>query len=638
MKIKKIIDNLKKYDKNEKSIILIEKAYEFAKEVHKDTKRASGDLFIEHPLNVAYIISKLKLDSSSIAAALLHDVVEDTNVNIDEIKKKFGDEIAMLVDGVTKLSEVKFQNKEERDYESIRKMLLATTKDIRVLIIKLADKLHNMRTLGYLTVKQQKRIAEETLEIYAPLAYRLGIASIKWELEDISFKYLKPKTYKKFKEKFGKKRIQREIEVRIIKNTIDKELKKNNIKAKIEGRPKHFYSIYKKMILKKRSFEELYDLIGLRIITDDIKKCYETLWIIHSLWKPIPNEFKDYIAMPKANMYQSLHTTVVGPKGQPIEIQIRTENMHRIAEEGIAAHWKYKGFHEDKHIDKKLNWLKQILEWQRESKNTKDFLEFLKVDFFEDEIYVFTPKGKLITLPKDSTPIDFAYSIHSSIGERCTGAIVNGRIVPLRQRLQNGDIVRILTSKEPRPKRDWLKIVKTTKAKNKIRNFLKNIENLQVNVPKDISNKDYKNNMGLIKVKNVVNPKIKFARCCNPIPWDKIIGYSTKTNRITIHKADCEDSKKIISKKKIKVEWGNDFEEDVKIKIKGVDRVGLFADILNNLAAISVNIKKAKGKVVGKNNFEILIEVTPEDLDHLKTIIDRIKRIQNVQNVLIENK
>lgn len=638
MKIKKIISNLEEYDKNPQNIKLVEKAYGFAKEVHKNTKRASGELFIEHPLNVAYILSELKLDSSSIAAALLHDVVEDTDITIEEIERKFGKEIAMLVDGVTKLSKMRTESKEQTNYESIRKMLLATTKDIRVLIIKLADKLHNMRTLNYLPDEKQKRIAEDALEIYVPLAYRLGIASIKWELEDISFKYLKPEIYKKFKEKFGKKRIQREIEVMMVKNAIDKALKKNKIKAKIEGRPKHFYSIYKKMIKTKRSFEELHDLIGLRIVTDNVKNCYEILGIIHSLWKPIPGEFNDYIAMPKANMYRSLHTAVISSRGEPVEIQIRTEEMHRVAEEGIAAHWKYKEFHEDKDIDKKLSWLRQILDWQRESKDTKEFLEFLKVDFFEDEIYVFTPKSRLITLPKEATPIDFAYQIHSSIGERCIGAIVNGRIIPLRHRLQTGDIIRILTSKEPKPKRDWLKIVKTAKARNKIKSFLKNIEHIQVNVPKSIRNVEDTNNRGLIEVKNITNPTIKFARCCSPVPWDKIKGYSTKTHKITIHKEDCEESEKVKSQKKVKVDWRKDFGEDVEIKIIGVDRVGLFADILNNLASINISVKKAKGKIVGRHNFEIMIEITPEDLDHLKTVIDRVKRIQNVQSVIIENK
>ena len=626
------------YDNDKNHIEIVKKAYEFAEKVHKGTKRASGELFIEHPLSVAYMLCELKLDSSTIAAALLHDVVEDTSTDLDEIKKEFGEEIAMLVDGVTKISQIKFESKEQRDYEDIRRMLLATTKDIRILMIKLADKLHNMKTLSYLTPEQQKRIAEETLEIYAPLAYRLGIANIKWELEDLSFKYLKPKTYKKFKEKFGKKRIQRELEVMKVKSIIEKELKKNGIKTKIVGRPKHFYSIYKKMITKKRSFEELYDLIGLRIIADSVKDCYEILGLIHSLWKPIPYEFDDYIAMPKSNMYQSLHTAVVGSRGEPIEIQIRTEKMHSVAEEGIASHWKYKGFYEDKHIDKKLSWLKQILEWQRESKDTKDFLEFLKVDFFEDEIYVFTPKGKLITLPRGSTPIDFAYQIHSSVGERCTGAIVDGRIVPLRHGLQNGNIVKILTSKDPKPKRDWLKIVKTNKAKNKIKAFLKNIEHIQVNIPKDIIREERGTNGYLIKFKDGIKPDVTFAKCCNPLPWDKIVGYLKKTDEVIIHKVGCENLKKVTSKKRVKVDWSDEFIDNVKIKITGGDRVGIFADILNTLAAINIHIKKTKGKIIGKHNFEILIEIKPEDLDHLKTIIDKVKRIQDVHQVVIENK
>ncbi|MBI2672938.1 bifunctional (p)ppGpp synthetase/guanosine-3',5'-bis(diphosphate) 3'-pyrophosphohydrolase, partial [Candidatus Woesearchaeota archaeon] len=466
MHLKDLINKIKEYNKKS-GLEIIRKAYDFANEFHKNEKRASGEPFIQHPLNVAFILADLKMDDSTITAALLHDVVEDTAASLDVVKKEFGAEVASLVDGVTKLTSIKYNRKLDYNAESIRKMLMASTKDVRVIIIKLADKLHNMRTLKYLPEEDQKRIAKDTLEIYAPLAYRLGIASTKRELEDLSFKYLEPEMYQKFKEKFGKKRSEREIELKKLKSTLEKELEKYGIKATIKGRPKHFYSIYKKMITKHRTFEEIYDLIGLRIITDTVKNCYEILGIIHSLWKPISGEFNDYIAMPKENMYQSLHTAVMA-LNQPIEVQIRTEEMDRVAEEGIAAHWKYKGIYGDKDFDKKLSWLREMLEMHNSSKSTKEFMEFLKIDFFEDEIYVFSPKGDVIRLPKGSCPIDYAYAVHTDLGNKCNGAIINGRIVPLRYELKNGDIINILTLNISKPKRDWLKIVKTTKAKSKI--------------------------------------------------------------------------------------------------------------------------------------------------------------------------
>lgn len=631
MELNDLIRKVRSYNK-EADFKLIREAYRYADSFHKGKKRVSGEAYIQHPLNAAFIIAELKLDAASVVAALLHDVVEDADASLEEIKEKFGEEIASLVDGVTKIKEIKYERK--RDVETIRKMLIATTRDIRVIIIKLADKLHNMRTVSYLPEDKIKRICRETLDIYAPLASRLGIATIKWELEDLAFKHLYPKTHHRFKEKFGKSRKEREIDIHKIKSMIEKELKKNNIKASIVGRPKHFYSIYRKMISVGRSFEEIHDLIALRITTDNVRNCYEILGIIHNLWTPIPGEFDDYIAMPKPNMYQSLHTAVMA-LNQPVEFQIRTDEMDKIAEEGIAAHWRYKGLESEKDFDTKLSWLRQILDWQKESKTTKEFMEYLKIDFFEDEIYVFTPKGDIITLPRGSCPIDFAYAVHSSIGDRCQGAIVNGRIVPLRYQLKNGDIVNILTSKTPNPKRDWLKIVETAKAKTKIKSFIREHQKIPIAVvkKKEPLRKEVEKRE-LVDIKNVDNPNINLAKCCSPIPGDKIFAYNIKGRAYSAHKDDCKNLR--YRKKKIEASWKDNIKDPINIKIIAYDRVGLFADILNTVAATGTNVNPAKAKIIGNDMAECNLGIIPENTDHIKDLISRIKRIKSVNKVSIE--
>ncbi|MFH1332414.1 MAG: bifunctional (p)ppGpp synthetase/guanosine-3',5'-bis(diphosphate) 3'-pyrophosphohydrolase, partial [archaeon] len=614
---------------------LMVKAYEFARKVHGAAKRASGEPFIQHPLHAAYILAELKLDVSSIVAALLHDVVEDSNVSLDVIKKEFGQEVALLVDGVTNVTKLRYATTDDVNAENIRKMLLATTKDIRVIIIKLADKLHNMRTLKYLPADRRVKIAEDALHIYAPLAYRLGIASIKWELEDIAFKYLQPETYQMFKQKFGKKRWQREIEVIKARRIVEKALSSAGIEAQVTGRPKHFYSIYRKMIRTNRSFEELHDLMALRVITSSMKDCYEAIGIIHNLWKPIPGEFKDYIAMPKVNMYQSLHTAVIGPQGAPIEIQIRTEEMHKTAEEGIAAHWQYKGAYGDKEFDKKLSWLRQILDWQRDNKDAKDFMEVLKVDFFEEEIYVFTPKGKVVQLPKGSTPLDFAYAVHSSIGDTCTGALVNGRIVPLRYGLKNGDIVNILTSKNATPHRDWLKIVKTARAKDRIKHTLKSRDVIPVKVPTKIESfgEQFKGSLITLPFKAV----FKLAKCCHPLPGDSITGHLGRNKRVIVHRSDCPNIKRRV-RSLVALSWNYDFNSDLQLKVVATDRVGLFADILNTVATAGTNVRNAKAKMISEDLAECSFSFVPENTDHVKDIVSRIKHVQNVRKVFIANK
>ncbi len=472
-RVSDLVEKVKAYHPTA-DVEVIRRAYDFSAKVHRGQKRLSGEPYLIHPMAVAGIIADLKLDVPSVVGGLLHDTVEDTLTSLDEVKSIFGEEIAQLVDGVTKLSQVNFTSHEEKQAENFRKMVLAMAKDIRVILIKLADRTHNMRTLNHLPADKQIATAQETLDIYAPLSHRLGIAWIKWELEDLALKYLHPEIYYQLKQNVARKKVDREKYINEVISTVSKKLQEEGIDAEVTGRPKHFYSIYQKMESQNLQYDQIYDLVAFRILVDTLRECYETLGVIHSHWKPVPGRFKDYIALPKPNMYQSLHTAVIGPYGERVEIQIRTHEMHRIDEEGIAAHWRYKDGENFQFSDiQRFAWLRQLLEWQQKLEDPQEFLHSIKEDLFSEEVYVFTPKGDLLNFSKGSTVIDFAYRIHSEVGQRCSGARVNGQLVPLKYFLRSGDTVEIITTQQQTPSRDWLKLVKSPRAKSRIRDWIK---------------------------------------------------------------------------------------------------------------------------------------------------------------------
>ena len=584
----------------------IDEAFVFAYEKHKGQKRASGESYIIHPIEVAKIVNQFYVDENSLIAALLHDVLEDTQTTEEEIKEKFGEDVLFLVKALTKISKIKYKSTEENQADNFRKMIVAMASDLRVILIKLADRLHNMRTICYLNEEKQKRIARETLDIYAPIAHRLGIYWLKSELEDLSFKYLYPEEYERIERKVNEIIQKKKEIIKFIENKIKQDMEEAGIECTVSGRVKHIYSIYTKMQRKRVDFDGIHDLLAVRIITETEKDCYAALGIIHKNYKPLPGRFKDYIALPKPNMYQSLHTTVFGPSDTIVEIQIRTKKMHEIAEEGIAAHYKYKEQKIsiiDKH-DQQFLWLRHLLQWQQEVKNPKEFLNTIKIDLFRGEVYVFTPAGDLKVLPRGATPVDFAYAIHTEVGNRCVGAKVNGRIVPLDYKLNNGDIVEIFTQANHTPSKDWLKFVVTSKARSKIKQkvrekekkeaaeigksmlsrelakvnknlqtFLKEekldeiITNFGCNTtdelfekigflkihPSSVVNKIYptqkkktvklteKREIYKVKVDGIDNVVVRLAKCCNPVVGDDIVGYVTRNRGIIIHRVDCEN-------------------------------------------------------------------------------------------------
>jgi len=715
-RINEIIAEVSKFNSSP-DIWIIQQAYVFAAKNHSGQIRNSGEPYLTHPLETAFILAKMQMDEAVIVAGILHDTVEDCpDVKIEEVKEVFGEEIAELVNGVTKISKMKFKSRAVQQAENFKKILLATAKDIRVIFIKLADRLHNMRTLEYVNSKKRGRIARETREIYAPLAHRLGMQWIKNELEDLAFRYLNSKAYYDIVLRLSKGRRERENYIEEVQQVLKDLLKKHNIEStNIYGRVKNIHSIWKKMIAQSLEFEQIPDILAFRIILDSIPECYEVMGIIHSIWKPVPGRFKDYIALPKNNRYQSLHTTVIGPYGERIEVQMRTIEMNRFAEEGVAAHWRYKeGGAQDEKADKKISWLKKVFEWYKEADDSEDFLDLFKVDLFPDEVCVFTPNGDVHSFPKGATPIDFAYKIHTEVGHKCAGAKVNEQIVALDYQLKSGDRIEIITKEDHVPSRDWLKLVHTGTAKAKIRNWIKiqqheqsfiagkalaekelrrykmsfskaekdghfetaaekmgfkNVDNmiaalgygklsmtafLQEVVPEDKQTGDLKPKENAldrilrpiiqrqrsgIKIENIDNVLFRLARCCSPLPGEKVIGFVTRGRGITVHTVDCSELGSLDEERKVEVDWDLSDKKAIQraqINLEVRNSTGMLAEISNIIASQKVNI----ADVVTQDQKDIgillsfIVEVTGiEELSRLMKKLEKVKGVIKVSRI-----
>jgi len=682
-------------------LALVEKAYEYAQDCHQGQQRESGGPYLEHPLAVAVTLAELALDASSLAAGLLHDVSEDCGIPMEEIEARFGEDIARLVDGVTKLSRLPLARLEkEEQAENLRKLLVAMAQDLRVVFIKLADRLHNMKSLQALPPQRQKSISQETMEVFAPLAHRLGIWQMKWQLEDLAFSYLEPEEYGRVADLVDQRRAQREALVSQIAQKIREELGKAGLEAEVSGRPKHLYSIFQKMkkySAQGRDFSDIHDLLAVRVIVNTIPECYGALGVIHSLWHPFPGEFDDYIANPKPNGYQSLHTAVMC-EGAPLEVQVRTREMHRMAEYGVASHWGYKEGRKVSFQDRMV-WLRQLLEWQREFSRAEELVDAVKTDIFQDQVFVFTPKGEVKELPQGATPVDFAYRIHTELGQRCVGAKVNGRLVPLNYTLKMGDTVEVLAAKRPRgPSRDWLNLelgyVKTSQAREKIKQWFKrqerqeNIERGRPLLEKEMKRlglvppsleelarlfgqegpEDFLAAIGYgaitphqvalkldsqeekprlvaparrpsttgIQVLGVGDLLTRLANCCQPLPGDPIVGYITRSRGVTVHRLDCYNILHEDEKERlVPVEWGERAEfYPVSIHVEGWDRVGLLRDISTVVAEEKMNITSASVSEGDSNTSSINLIVETRDMTQLSRLLARIEGVRGVTSAL----
>jgi GTP pyrophosphokinase len=712
LQVEELIGRIRTYQPSA-DVDLIKRAYDYSFRMHSGQTRKSGDPYFVHPANVAGVIADLRLDTASICAGLLHDVVEDTLASIDDVERQFGGEIATLVDGVTKLSKINFTSKEDRQAENFRKMVVAMARDIRVLLVKLCDRVDNMRTLDFMKPEAQERIARETMEIYAPLANRLGMQGFKSELEDLSFKYLEPDAFQKLTQSIAKTKRERDKYIADVSKTLAGRLAEQGFAADVTGRAKHLYSIWRKMKANETDVEQIHDIIAFRVVVESVSDCYAALGVIHSKWTPLPGRFKDYIALPKPNMYQSLHTTVIGPGRERIEIQIRTHEMHRVAERGIAAHWKYKeigGGIADSDAQR-FGWLRQLVEWQKELKDPAEFLEGVKIDLFQDEVYVFTPKGDVRVFPRGATPIDFAFGIHSQLGEHITGARVNGKLEPLRYKLRNGDVVEVITSANQQPSKDWLEFTGTTRARAKIRTFLraeqrqkslrlgqelleremqkagasysklmkndnelrKLREQLKVNsndelfisigygkvdandvlrivapqlepgsvppehiresklaglVRKVIKGSDE----GGIRLNGIDDVLVRYAKCCNPLPGDDILGFITRGRGVTIHRRGCAKAFDTDPERRVEISWDSKakINRAVQLRVVTANRPGILATVGHTFSAQGINISEANcragddGKAVNVFTFVCL------DLTQLKSVMRALQKVQGV--------
>ncbi len=709
MNLNGLIERIRNYDGGA-DIDLIARAYDFSAAVHKGQRRASGEPYLTHPLEVAGLIADLKLDVPSVATGLLHDTVEDTLTTLGEIETKFGSEIAALVDGVTKISQINFTSREEKQAENFRKMLLAMARDIRVILVKLADRTHNMRTLESLRPERQHDIAQETLDIYAPLAHRLGIYWMKVELEDNSLRYLHPEVYYQLKRNVAKKKAERERYIKEVIGILSKRFTENDIEAEVTGRPKHFYSIYQKMQAQNLLYDQIYDLVAFRVVVDTARDCYAALGVTHAEWKPIPSRFKDYIALPKANMYQSLHTTVIGPYGERMEVQIRTHTMHRVAESGIAAHWRYKGGQRVAEEDaQRFTWLRQLLEWQQNVQDPQEFLRSVKDDLFSEEVFVFTPQGDLLNFPEGSTVIDFAYRIHSEVGQHCSGARVNGRLVPLRYHLHSGDTVEIITTATQTPSKDWLNFVKTSRARQKVRNWIKlqqrtrslavgreilerdlsryhldlsklRKEGRLATVVNELSQRDEetllagigygkitshqvlakllppetlqqlpqeestlkrlfrkiaRQNHAGVRVSGVEDMLVRFGKCCDPLPGERILGFVTRGRGVTVHAVDCPRVLESDPQRRVEAVWedGAAGARPVTVEVMCVDEPGLLAAISKAISSAGINISRAHVRSVPDKKALNQFEVVVSSADQLNRVLRSIGKVRGVMKV-----